>query len=260
MTSAQTPHRSSPIKANTAAILTKKKGSTAAAPDFLNHARGYQGAAELPVCELPDAAAGRDADEARVSAGLAVGAAVDAADDDDDVDDGAEDEFEDDAGDEVPDDAAADDAEGAVAEAAGAALAGLSFASRAFTMVQPPSSSAPSSIVRRGVWILPTTRAVRPSSIFSLAMMSPLTVPFTVATATLMFASTWPFVPMISVPESDMIVPIKCPSTRSIAWKFVSPLSVVPWPTNPLSRPSLMSRAIFSLSVTGRLAAAVSTG
>ena len=54
---------------------------------------------------------------------------------------------------------------------------------------------------------LPTTLAVRPRCNFSVATMSPLTVPLIVADATATFASTCPFVPTIRVPASDATVP-----------------------------------------------------
>ena len=128
----------------------------------------------------------------------------------------------------------------------------FSLFSMALIILQPPSNTAVVIDGQFGVAIFPTTRAVRPSWIFSVAIMSPLTVPFILATATVTFASTWPFASTISVPPSDEIVPVRCPSTRSIIWKFVSPWSVVPCPTKPLRRPSLMSLAIDSLSATIR--------
>src|ERR1044072_53844 len=64
-----------------------------------------------------------------------------------------------------------------------------------------------------------------------------------------MFASTLPLAPTIKVPLVELTRPARGPSTRIMALKFASPVTVVPLPTKPLRLPSLISRASDALSV-----------
>jgi len=99
---------------------------------------------------------------------------------------------------------------------------------------QVPLKRAPSSTTRVGEHTLPVTFAVRPSTNSLLAMMSPSTVPFILAVATLMRASvTRAPLLMMSVPSAEVTWPAKLPTMRSIDLKQTSPLNVRTSPTKP---------------------------
>src|SRR5215211_6208815 len=99
---------------------------------------------------------------------------------------------------------------------------------------QRPLNCAPSSTTNAGAVTCPLTFAVRPSTSSLLARMSPSTVPFIFATATLITAlvTSAPVLTM-RVPFCEMTFPEKCPSIRSIDLNCTSPVKFTTSPTKP---------------------------
>ena len=114
------------------------------------------------------------------------------------------------------------------------------------TLRQVPLNSAPSSMIIAGAETFPVTLAVRPSTSSLLAMISPSTVPFILATATLITAwvTSAPALTM-SVPSEELTFPEKCPSMRSIDLKRTSPVNLETSPT----KPSQLSFGVFAFGL-----------